>query len=170
MPIRPLIIVAAVVIAVVVLAWAGFAVAGSQNGDAGAQPIAFSHTFHTSDLGLQCTFCHRNVTKTVEAGLPPVELCMFCHTVAGAGNPEVEKVRSAFAEQRPINWNRVYRVPDIVRFTHEPHIRAQLDCSNCHGDLTRMTTARAAGPLGMAQCLTCHRQKGASADCSTCHY
>lgn len=165
----PLILLTALAILVAVIV-VGVSAASSHLTEAPPQPIAFAHSLHVSDLGLQCTFCHRNVDKSVEAGLPPVELCMFCHSVVGAGNPEIEKVRTAFANQKPIDWNRVYRVPDIVRFTHEPHIRAQLDCSNCHGDVAKMTLARPAGPLGMAQCIGCHRERGAPTDCSYCHY
>ncbi len=170
MPRLPLILLAAVVIVGVVLVAVGLSAASSHLNEAPQQPVAFSHSFHTSDLGLSCTFCHRNVARTVEAGLPPVELCLFCHAVVGAGNPEIEKVRAAFINQKPIDWKRVYRVPDIVRFTHEPHIRAGVDCSNCHGQVEKMTLARPAGPLGMAQCVSCHRQRGAPTDCSYCHY
>ncbi len=170
MPKLPLIVLAAVVIVVAVLVVLGLSAAGSHLSGAPEQPVAFSHSFHVSDLGVDCKFCHRSATTTVEAGLPPVELCMFCHTVVGAGNAEIEKVRTAFANQRPIDWKRVYRVPDIVRFTHEPHLRAGVDCSNCHGDVAKMTLARPAGALGMAQCVGCHRQRGAPTDCSYCHY
>ncbi|MDP2660996.1 MAG: cytochrome c3 family protein [Dehalococcoidia bacterium] len=167
---RPLVILVAATLVVVVLIIVGYSAAASRLSQAPEQPIAFSHSFHVSDIGLQCMFCHRNAASSVEAGLPQVEQCMFCHTVVGAGNAEIEKVRTAFANQKPIDWKRVYRVPDIVRFTHEPHIRAQLDCSACHGQVEKMTLARPAGPLGMAQCVSCHRQRGAPADCEYCHY
>jgi len=37
-----------------------------------AQPIAFPHTRHVEDLGLDCTFCHRNVEKGAAATIPAV--------------------------------------------------------------------------------------------------
>ena len=57
------------------------------------QPIAFPHTVHVQELGLDCTFCHRNVTKGAAATIPAVALCMSCHEVVGEGLEEVEKLR-----------------------------------------------------------------------------
>ena len=87
------------------------------------QPIAFPHTVHVQDIGLDCTFCHRNVTVGEAATIPAVGLCMSCHIVVGEGNPEVEKLRSAHDLGRPIDWKRVHRLPDHVQFVHEAHIR-----------------------------------------------
>lgn len=137
---------------------------------AAEQPIAFSHPLHASELGIECAFCHRNATKGVEAGIPAVEQCMFCHVVIGTGKPEVEKLRSAYGRQQPINWQRVYRVPDVVRFTHEPHLQAKVSCDRCHGEVEKMSQVRQARPLGMAQCVACHRENNAPTDCTTCHY
>lgn len=170
MPRTPLIIAAAVVIIVVLLATLGISAAASRLNQAPEQPVAFVHSFHVSDLGLACTFCHRNAAQTVEAGLPAVEQCMFCHTIVGAGNPEIEKVRAAWVAQKPLDWKRVYRMPDVVRFTHEPHIRAQVDCSACHGRIDKMGLAKQEVPLTMPQCVSCHRERGAPTDCSFCHY
>lgn len=170
MPARPLILVAAAAVVVVVLLVIGLSSLASHLFQAPEQPVAFSHSFHVSDLGLQCQFCHRNASSTLEAGLPSVEQCMFCHTVVGAGNAEIEKVRTAFASQKPIDWKRVYRSPDVVRFTHEPHIRGGLDCANCHGEVQKTTLAKPTNALGMAQCIGCHRQRGVPVDCSYCHY
>lgn len=170
MPKKPLIVLAAAGVTVVLLAVLGLTVAASRLNQPPEQPVAFTHSFHVSNLGLNCAFCHRNAGQSVEAGMPPVEQCMFCHTVVGAGNPEIEKVRSAWISQKPIEWKRVYRVPDVVRFTHEPHIRAQVDCSACHGQVEKMGLARQESPVGMPQCINCHRQRGAPTDCSFCHY
>jgi len=54
-----------------------------------AQPIAFPHTRHVEDLGLDCTFCHRNVEKGAAATIPSVGLCMTCHITVGDGLAEV---------------------------------------------------------------------------------
>ena len=52
--------------------------------DAPAQPIAFPHTAHAGavedgGLGMQCEFCHRNVTKGDSATVPALQQCWFCH-------------------------------------------------------------------------------------------
>ena len=108
------------------------------------QPIDFPHTIHASmkqlehvaadgqtmeGLGLDCTFCHRTVTTQANAGIPPVGFCATCHEVIGsADNNEINILRDAAGiigddGKEPINWRRVHRLPDHVRFVHEPHIR-----------------------------------------------
>ena len=87
-----------------------------------AQPIAFPHTTHVESLGLDCTFCHRNVDKGAAATIPAVGLCMTCHITVGDGLAEVEKLRATFEAGEAIDWVRVHRVPDHVHFVHEAHI------------------------------------------------
>jgi hypothetical protein len=169
-------------------------------GNAPAQPIAFPHTVHAGAVeeggdGIQCEFCHRNVTKGAAATVPSVEQCMFCHTQIGAENlagptnvnlAEVAKVRQSFADGVPINWERVHRVPDHVRFVHEAHIRfftqqdtsdlpseqkVQAVCSKCHGDVAAMTEVKPMRfqSLKMGTCLDCHRENNVPTDCTVCH-
>lgn len=134
------------------------------------QPIAFDHSWHVKGVGLDCRFCHRTTDKEAAAGIPALEQCMFCHRVVGTGKAEVEKLRATFNNNEPINWRRVYRVPDHVRFVHEPHLRAGLQCSNCHGAVEEMRRVRQVRPMKMGDCLECHRSKDAPTDCYTCHY
>ena len=143
------------------------------------QPIAFPHTVHVQELGLDCTFCHRNVTEGNAASIPAVGLCMTCHEVVGDDIVEVEKLRATFEAGNPIDWVRVHRVPDHVRFVHEAHIRfftaqdgvvASAVCSTCHGDVGSMTKVKQVRALKMGDCVDCHRDNGAPTDCSTCHY
>ncbi len=146
------------------------------------QPIAFTHKTHAGALGIDCQFCHRNVTdsKSVgEAMIPSVEQCTFCHKIVGTSatsqadpekKAEIAKVMAAFNNNEPINWNRVHRLPDHVQFFHQPHIQAGLPCSTCHGDVASMTTMRQVRTLKMRDCVDCHRNNGAPTDCVTCHY
>ena len=162
----------------VISAWLGTPVIfGSSDGP--EQPIAFPHTVHIQQLGLDCTFCHRNVTKGAAATIPAVGLCMSCHTNVGDGIAEVEQLREIFAEGRSIDWVRVHRVPDHVHFVHEAHIRffskrdgipASEVCSVCHGDVASMTKVKQVRSLKMSDCVDCHRDNGAPTDCTTCHY
>ncbi len=143
------------------------------------QPIAFPHTVHVQDIGLDCTFCHRNVTKGVAASVPAVGLCMTCHRTVGDGKPEVEKLRGFHERGMPIDWIRVHRVPDHVHFVHEAHIRyftekdnvnAAAVCSTCHGEVGEMTKVKQVRSLKMGDCVDCHRKNDAPTDCTTCHY
>src|SRR5438552_12210109 len=52
-----------------------------------AEPIAFDHSVHANpqNIGIDCTFCHRETTTGgtiggMTAGLPDVQQCMFCHS------------------------------------------------------------------------------------------
>ena len=147
-------------------------------GNAPAQPIAFPHSVHVAENGIQCEFCHRNVTKGEAATVPAVEQCLFCHKnidgVEVSARQEISKVRVSFETNVPINWERVHRLPDHVRFVHEAHIRAltQMDvsdrsssekiqraCSICHGDVATATEVKPKRfqSMKMGTCMDCHR-------------
>ena len=102
-------------------------------GNAPPQPVAFPHSVHVAENNIQCEFCPRNVTKGAAATVPAVEQCLFCHKdIDGAtimAKAEIDKVRTAFATDQPIDWERGYRRPDHVRFIHEAHIRYFTDDS-----------------------------------------
>ena len=150
-------------------------------GNAPAQPVAFPHTVHVAEQGIQCEFCHRNVTKGAAATVPAVEQCLFCHTnIDGStetARVEISKFRpnvDAGELVQPINWERVHRLPDHVRFVHEAHIRfltaadqsdrsttekVQQACSVCHGDVAGMVEVKPKRfqSMKMGTCLDCHR-------------
>lgn len=165
----------------VISAWFGQPVIFGNEGP--EQPIAFPHTIHAGtgegQLGLDCTFCHRNVTKGAAATIPAVGLCMTCHKTVGDDNLEIEKLRAFADAGDPVDWVRVHRVPDHVHFVHEAHIKyfSERDgilpsavCSTCHGDVAGMTKVRQVQPLKMSDCVDCHRENNAPTDCTTCHY
>ena len=106
----------------IISAWLGRPVIFGFN-EGPAQPIAFPHTVHVQELGLDCTFCHRNVAEGAVATIPAVGLCMTCHMAVGDGISEVERLRDIFEDGQSIDWVRVHRVPDHVHFVHEAHVR-----------------------------------------------
>ena len=147
-------------------------------GNAPAQPVAFPHTVHVAENGIQCEFCHRNVTKGEAATVPAVEQCLFCHKniegTTDTARAEISKVLVSFETNEPINWERVHRLPDHVRFVHEAHIRfltevdrsdrtsaekVQAACSICHGDIASATVVKPKRfqSMKMGTCLDCHR-------------
>ena len=167
-------------------------------GNAPAQPIAFPHTVHVAENNIQCEFCHRNVTKGAAATVPAVETCLFCHKDIDGGTvtaqEEINKVRTAFETDTPINWERVHRLPDHVRFIHEAHIRYFTDetigvkygingeeltespdvaqtCTICHGDVAskEVVEPKTGQSLKMGTCVDCHRGNNISTDCTVCH-
>ena len=179
-------VVTVLVVTFIVSAWFGQPVIFG-NDDGPVQPIAYPHTIHAGDgpgqLGLDCTFCHRNVTEGAAATIPAVGLCLTCHkTVDGStetAQAEIQKLRDADETGEAINWVRVHRVPDHVHFVHEAHIKffSERDgilpsavCSTCHGDVASMIQVSQVNPLKMSDCVDCHRDNGAPTDCTTCHY
>ena len=115
---------AIVVVVFVIPAWFGLPLDVFGFNEGPEQPIAFPHTVHVDELGLDCTFCHRTVTIGAAASVPAVGLCMACHKTVGDDSPEIAKLRDRYdAVGRPIDWVRVHRVPDHVHFVHEAHVR-----------------------------------------------
>lgn len=134
-----------------------------------AQPIDFPHTVHAGQLGLACTFCHVDVARSSSATVPPLSTCMTCHETIGLDRPEVQKLRGHVERKEPVVWRRVHSVPEFVRFAHERHVKAGVDCSACHGGVAAMARVKRVRPLTMGWCITCHRIRGAPTDCATCH-
>lgn len=204
--------VLAAIVAFVVYGWLGQPVPVLGFEQTFVQPIDFPHTSHAGTdllrvsadneqlmgLGLDCTFCHRTVTTQANAGVPPVAQCAFCHQAIG---PETSAPLAILRDNAgitgdspsPINWKRVHRMPDHVRFVHEPHIRfltanpgsignpaaevagqtsvkPALVCSTCHGDVASMQQVEQVEPLKMGQCVNCHRDNNAPTDCAVCHH
>ena len=176
-------VVTGVVAFFVLNAWFGVSVLAQ----APDQPIDFPHTVHAGTveeggIGLDCTFCHRNVTDGAAATVPSVEQCMFCHSqvtgTSAQAEREIVKLTSAWETGAPINWKRVHRLPDHVEFVHDAHIRyfseqmgveASAVCSTCHGDVASMTKVKQVRALKMGDCVDCHREYSAPTDCTICH-
>jgi len=159
------------------------------------QPVPFPHPQHVQIAGVDCVFCHRTVTTERMASIPPVEQCYFCHKVVGqqvGGAAALDGVNTlnqlsgwdATIKQfgpnpQPINWVRVHRLPDHVRFVHEAHVNffsendgvvPSLTCATCHGKVESMEQVKQDRSLRMGDCVSCHREWGAPTDCVTCHY
>jgi len=135
------------------------------------QPIAFTHKVHIQN-GIQCTNCHAGVTQGPDAGFPSVTFCMACHQAIATDKPEIKKLTAYAAKGQDVPWQRVYWFYPTahVRFRHAPHIRNEIGCEQCHGDLAQQTVAVRTKNLNMAFCLNCHKAKGVSVDCVICHY
>ena len=121
------------------------------------QPVAFSHEHHISGLGLDCRYCHAGVERSAIAGVPPTHTCMTCHSQLYTNAEMLAPVRLSLAENKPIHWNKVNKLPDYVYFDHSIHIAKGVGCTTCHGPVGQMPLMRAGAPLTMGWCLDCHR-------------
>lgn len=133
------------------------------------QPIAFSHRLHIEKVGVECTDCHQYADKGPQATVPAMQICMDCHETTATDRPEVKKLLSYWDKKEPVPWNKVYRQPWHVHFTHKRHIKAGVKCETCHGEVKTMTTVRKVRTLEMGWCVTCHKENNAPTDCLTCH-
>lgn len=135
------------------------------------QPFAYSHKVHLAQE-LACTDCHDGVERGPRAGIPGINTCMTCHQAVATDKPLVKSMADMQAKGLDFAWQRVYAYPREahVRFEHAPHIRAKVECSTCHGDMTQQDVARRVVDMNMAFCVNCHAEKQASNDCLTCHY
>ena len=134
------------------------------------QPIDFSHRDHIREDQLDCELCHSGARRSAFAGIAPVERCMGCHRYVLPRHPEVTKLRRAWDAGKTIDWVKVYALPRFVRFNHEAHALAGVNCDTCHGDVASMTRVVQVVDLTMGWCVTCHRERHAPDDCLSCHY
>jgi predicted CXXCH cytochrome family protein len=136
------------------------------------QPIAFNHLKHTQDLGLPCSFCHRYVETGAHAGLPDEQTCATCHLNPQGTSEEAAKVTELLTAGKPIRFNKLFRLPPDVFYTHRRHVGiAKLECTNCHGAIaeSERPPKRALVKVDMDFCLDCHAERGQSEDCNSCH-
>jgi len=124
------------------------------------QPLQFDHRHHTRDEGIDCRYCHNTVEKAPFASIPPTQLCLNCHSQVWNKSPLLEPVRKSFIENKPLVWNRVYKVPEFVYFNHSIHVNKGVGCVTCHGRVDTMAAVEKVTPLTMGWCLDCHRNPG----------
>ena len=152
-----------------VLLVAGLGYLWHRSDPAPVQPIAFPHTVHAGGLRMACVYCHTFVERSRSAGAPPLEICMGCHRSIATDREEIRKLTRYYEEKRPIEWKRVYALPDFIYFSHKRHVKAGVECAMCHGNVAGMRRVRRVNELIMGWCVSCHRVRGASRDCATCH-
>ena len=121
------------------------------------QPVPFSHEHHSRQLGIDCRYCHTSVEKAANAGFPPTETCMTCHSQLWTNAAMLAPVRESFADDKPIAWQKVHRLPDYVYFDHSIHVTKGVGCTECHGPVGTMPLMYQNAPLTMQWCIECHR-------------
>lgn len=148
------------------------AIAIAWNGSAVPQPVQFNHRKHTEELNLECAFCHVYVTTGAHAGLPDAATCSICHSTVQGTSEEAARVTRLLEAGDPLSFNKLFRLPDHVLYTHRRHVAiAALPCEGCHGAIASAVRppARALVQIDMDFCMDCHRQREASLECTACH-
>jgi hypothetical protein len=164
---------------------------GVNQGYRPAQPIAFPHQVHAGDNQIPCLYCHGGARTSRHAGIPAASVCMNCHGLLEKQTVEIERMKEAVQQRRPIAWVKVHNLPDFVYFNHSQHVQSGVACQQCHGQVERMDRVEQVKPLTMGWCLGCHRDNAhvptntfvrvatnvaskqkpfAGQDCTSCHY
>ena len=148
--------------------------------EAPAQPIAFYHSVHAGQNQISCTYCHYTADRSPDAGIPSVQLCVGCHVPGSAiippenaqlafpqknrpaqgdttWNAEATKLVDYWKRQESIPWVRIHKLPEHVRFPHDMHVNAGLECQTCHGPVEEMEEVYRFSSLQMGWCIDCHR-------------
>lgn len=136
------------------------------------QPLEFPHDVHIQN-GLSCTqACHTSVTEGPQAGIPTAFTCLGCHSFIATEAPRIQKLTEMYNDGIDLEWQRVYGFTQAahVRFNHAPHIRVEIECTTCHGDIASQTVAEYNVDHTMGFCVNCHTESDASIDCMTCHF
>ncbi len=151
------------------------------------QPIPFSHKHHAGDFEIDCLYCHSGTDRSRTAGMPSVEVCMGCHSQFPKEYEELEGIQilaKHWEEKQPIVWQQIHRLPEYVKFRHNRHVAAGVECQKCHGPVEEIDKLHLVpdtkwwqyglptAKLEMGWCIKCHREnhQQASQDCLVCHY
>jgi hypothetical protein len=120
-------------------------------------PVSFDHAAHLAG-GASCVDCHtaaESSTRSADDLIPRPEACAACH--------HDRDVTSQLA--------RVVVPPPNLKFNHQLHVRQQIRCKECHGDLEKegVHIATRLQLPKMSLCLGCHDGAKAPSACATCH-
>lgn len=137
-------------------------------GDQIRQPIAFSHRLHVTDKEIDCFYCHPYGERSMNAGLPSADKCLACHNHIIPEHEEILKLKGYEERGENVPWVRVYYNPDHVYFPHFMHLKEDLACQQCHGEVETVDTLHQV-TFYMGFCIDCHNDKEASVECSVCH-
>jgi hypothetical protein len=143
------------------------------------QPIAFYHNVHAGQNKIPCAYCHYTADRSVDAGIPSVQLCVGCH-VPGSSAPtalrgqaqlafpkvkgsdstwfnEGQKLVNYWKNGEGIPWVRIHKIPEHAKFPHYTHVNVGLQCQTCHGPVQEMKEMYQFSSLRMGWCIECHR-------------
>jgi hypothetical protein len=136
------------------------------------QPFEFPHVIHIKQ-GINCTdYCHTGALTGPVAVIPQISTCMTCHDASATDRPRIMQLAAMRDKGQDLAWNRVfsYYPESHVRFNHAPHIRANVECTTCHGNISEQTVAQRNVNITMGTCVNCHNERKAPVDCLTCHF
>jgi len=163
-------VILSLVFFLVVVAPVVYWLTASQSRPVVKQPVAFPHKTHTTNQ-IECVFCHTGVEVSERAGIPSVSQCMVCHQSVKTDSAEIQKLAAFASRNEEVPWTRIYGFQPgaAVRFSHKRHVKAEVTCETCHGNVAEAYEMRREIHWTMGKCIDCHRSRQASVDCLVCH-
>ncbi|MGV8880090.1 MAG: cytochrome c3 family protein [Sphingobacteriaceae bacterium] len=143
---------------------------GIQQGYQPVQPIKYSHELHAGVMKIDCQYCHSGASKSKNATIPSLNVCMNCHNAVKTESPEIQKIYNALGydketqkydstKAKPIQWVRIHNLPDLAYFNHAQHVKVGgIKCQSCHGPIETMPEVYQYSPLTMKWCIQCHKR------------
>lgn len=134
------------------------------------QPLAFNHKIHKEN-DVECLDCHANFKTQASSGRPSIQTCSSCHEEQLGKSRAERDLMEYIKNGQEIEWQRLYKVPRDVYFSHRRHvILGNIECQICHGDIGDSSKPQVRPKkIKMKKCMNCHREKGVSNDCISCH-
>ncbi len=155
--------VVAIILAIGLLAPRQGHAAPTQEAEPTPITIPYSHKVHVQEVGVQCMFCHTKALRSPQADIPSLNKCMVCHNYVSVDDPDaqaqIDQLKAAYESGARVQWPDVYRQPDFVRFDHSAHVRDNVACETCHGDVANMVLVEKTVELNMGFCVSCHRDQ-----------
>jgi hypothetical protein len=139
------------------------------------QPIPFPHDVHAGTNQIPCMYCHSSADRSVDAGIPAMEVCAGCHIPGGvpmvaADSAGVRLLTAYWNEGRadPVGPDPRPARPRPVP-PHDPRERETWSARSAMAQVEAMEVIEQ-GVLRMGWCLECHREREVRTDCTVCHY
>jgi len=128
--------------------------------------IVFSHEQHLG-RGFRCGLCHQAFSYE-EPERAPEKVCAYCHHVGEREAP----TRECAACHRRIDFTSG-SLPrpryDDSKFTHGAHVKAGINCLECHRNQGGAKVYADIVFPAMKDCTGCHLARGVADRCETCH-
>lgn len=121
------------------------------------QNQSFSHKTHSGKISISCLFCHNQAETNSYANIPLTKVCVQCHIALKSESPLLSNVLLSYDSLISLKWQKIYNLPDYVRFSHRAHLFSGIDCATCHGFIDMMDSVYVVRKLTMGWCVECHK-------------
>ena len=140
------------------------ALAGASDSKLSDTGLIFDHHKHRQ---VPCATCHQ-LENPNEPRRTPEIVCSLCHEIGSRANPDENCAMCHSRTDHVVGALPRASYAD-VKFSHEPHLKAEIACTSCHENQDQARTYEQIRFPKMADCVSCHTQRQVSTDCQTCH-